>query len=52
MAKRKFNLTELAENELKGAYQQCKDGQTKTRYQAVRLYLDFVHLVDINEGVW
>jgi transposase len=38
MAKRKFKLTELEENELKGAHQQCKDGLTKTRYQAVRLY--------------
>ena len=38
MAKRKFILTEKEVNELKGAYQQSQDGQTKTRYQAVRLY--------------
>jgi len=38
MAKRKFELTETEENELKGAYQQSQDGQTKIRYQAVRLY--------------
>jgi len=25
-------------NQLLGAYQQCKDGPTRTRYQAVRLY--------------
>src|SRR5262245_57625646 len=38
MAKRQFKLTEAQENELKWAYSQCQDGQTKIRYQAVRLY--------------
>lgn len=38
MAKRKFQLTALQENELKAAYSQCQDGLTKIRYQAVRLY--------------
>lgn len=38
MAKRKFELNETEVKELKGAYQQCQDGLTKTRYQAVRLY--------------
>jgi transposase len=38
MAKRKFNLTEEQVKEIKAAYHQCQDGQTKIRYQAVRLY--------------
>ena len=38
MAKRKFKLTEPERKELKQAYRQCKDANTKTRYQAVRLY--------------
>lgn len=38
MAKRKFNLSTTQINELKAAYQQCQDGPTKIRYQAVRLY--------------
>ncbi len=38
MAKRKFNITATEENELKAAYQQCRTGLTKIRYQAVRLY--------------
>lgn len=38
MAKRKFQLTVVQEKELKAAYSQCRDGQTKIRYQAVRLY--------------
>jgi len=38
MAKRKFQLTEAERNALLGAYTQCKDGPTRTRYQAVRLY--------------
>jgi transposase len=38
MNKRKFQLSVGQNNELQGAYQQCSDGATKMRYQAVRLY--------------
>lgn len=38
MAKRQFVLNEKQENELIGAYAQCKDGPTRTRLLAVRLY--------------
>ena len=38
MAKRKFVLTEQERKELTQAYRQCKDTNTRTRYQAVRLY--------------
>ena len=38
MAKRKFTLTEEQDKELKAAYYQSQAGQTKMRYQAVRLY--------------
>lgn len=38
MRTRTFKLTAEQINELQGAYQQCKDGATKIRYQAVRLY--------------
>ena len=38
MAKRRFQLTEVQVKELTQAYQGCKDGPTRTRYQAVRLY--------------
>jgi transposase len=38
MAKRQFKLTEAQDKELKWAYNQCQDAQTKIRYQAVRLY--------------
>ena len=49
MAKRKFNLTEAEVNELKAAYQQCRDGLTKTRYQAVRLYGTGYAVAEIEE---
>jgi transposase len=49
MAKRKFNLTDTEVNELKGAYQSCRDGQTKIRYQAVRLYSTGHKVSDIEE---
>jgi len=49
MAKRKFKLTEVEVNELKGAYQQGRDGQTKIRYQAVRLYGTGQKVSDIEE---
>jgi transposase len=38
MAKRKFGLTEAERKELLQAYEVSKDGATRTRYQAVRLY--------------
>lgn len=38
MAKRKFKLSEQAINELQGAYQHSRQGQERTRFQAVRLY--------------
>ncbi len=38
MAKRKFHLTERERNRLLQAYELCKDGPTRTRLQAVRLY--------------
>jgi transposase len=38
MAKRKFTLTEAERNELLQAYRTCKNADTRTRYQAVRLY--------------
>lgn len=38
MAKRRFQLTEEQVKELTQAYRGCRDGATRTRYQAVRLY--------------
>lgn len=38
MAKRQFQLTEEQVKELTSAYTSCRDGPTRTRYQAVRLY--------------
>ena len=38
MAKRKYHLTEVEERALIQAYRQSSDGQTRTRYQAVRMY--------------
>ena len=38
MAKRRFVLTQDGVNELIGAHAQCKDGPTRTRLLAVRLY--------------
>lgn len=38
MAKRRFELTEKQEKELRRAHQEAKDGATRTRYQAVRMY--------------
>ena len=38
MAKRTFELTEQERKDLLQAYRQCKDPNTRTRYQAVRLY--------------
>jgi transposase len=38
MNTRPFRLTEAEANELQAAYLHCQDADTKTRYQAVRLY--------------
>lgn len=38
MKSRQFVLSETEVNELQGAYHNCDHAQTKTRYQAVRLY--------------
>ncbi len=38
MAIRKFSLTDAQTAELRRAYDRTKDGPTRTRYQAVRLY--------------
>lgn len=38
MARKRYELTGKQINELQGAYQQSKDGFTRSRYQAVRLY--------------
>ena len=38
MRQRTFRLTEAQACELQGAYHNCPDGPTRTRYQAVRLY--------------
>jgi transposase len=38
MANRQFTLTKEQTQELFNTYDRCKDGPTRTRYQAVRLY--------------
>jgi transposase len=38
MAKRRFQLTEQQDKELWRAFAESKDGATRTRYQAVRMY--------------
>ena len=38
MRQRAFQLSEAQACELQGAYQNCQNAQTRTRYQAVRLY--------------
>ncbi len=38
MRERTFHLTAPEASALQAAYQHCQEGQTKTRYQAVRLY--------------
>jgi transposase len=38
MAKRQFTLSEQQEQELVNEFLHCKDGPTRTRYQAVRMY--------------
>lgn len=38
MTKRQFQLTDMQVQELIRAHDSCKDGPTRTRYQAIRLY--------------
>jgi len=47
MAKRKFQLTETQRNELLRAYADSREGATRTRYQAVRLYGSGCPVTDI-----
>ena len=49
MAKRKFQLSESDRQQLIQAYALCKDGPTRTRYQAVRLYGDGYAVRDIEQ---
>lgn len=52
MRKRQFNLNEADEQALRVAYLSCRDGTTRIRYQAVRLYgtgyavADILHICD------
>jgi transposase len=49
MAKRNFQINEQQARELRQAFEQSRDGPTRTRYQAVRLYgLDY-SVEDIQE---
>ena len=47
MAKRQYTLTQAQVNELVGAHAQSKDGPTRTRCQAVRLYAIGYSVADI-----
>jgi transposase len=49
MAKRKFQLSESDRQQLIQAYALCKDGPTRTRYQAVRLYGEGYSVSDIEQ---
>jgi transposase len=49
MAKRKFQLSESDRQQLIQAYALCKDGPTRTRYQAVRLYGEGYAVADIEQ---
>ena len=49
MAKRKFELTEQERKDLLRAYRQCKDANTRTHYQAVRLYGEGYSVKEIEE---
>jgi transposase len=49
MATRKFTLTDAQRTELRLAYEQCKDGPTRTRLQAVRLYGSAYPLAQVQE---
>ena len=49
MAKRKFQLSDSDRQQLIQAYAVCKDGPTRTRYQAVRLYGEGYSVFDIEQ---
>ncbi len=49
MAKRHFSLTDVQTAELRQAYLRTKDGATRTRYQAVRLYGEGYPVTQISE---
>jgi transposase len=49
MATRKFTLSQAQRSELRRAYEQCKDGPTRTRLQAVRLYGSAYSLAQVQE---
>jgi len=49
MDRRQFKLTEAQDQELKWAYNQCRDAPTKIRYQAVRLYGQGYSVKEIQE---
>lgn len=49
MAKRKFQLSTEQRQELRGAYEKCTDGPTRTRLQAVRLYGSGRTVEDVQE---
>ena len=49
MAKRKFQLSDSERQQLIQAYALCKDGPTRTRYQAVRLYGEGYSVSDIEQ---
>jgi transposase len=49
MATRKFTLTDTQTAELRQAYERTKDGPTRTRYQAVRLYGSGYPLAQVQE---
>ena len=47
MAKRRFELTQAQDKELQRAYRDSRDGDERTRYQAVRLYGQQYAVADI-----
>jgi len=49
MAKRKFTLDRAERRHLLEAYRNCKNGTTRTRYQAVRLYGEGYQVKEIEE---
>ena len=49
MAKRHFRLTDVQAAELRQAYLRTKDGATRTRYQAVRLYGEGYPVTQVSE---
>jgi transposase len=47
MSRKRYELTDKQIKELQGAYHQSKDGPTRTRYQAVRLYAQGYRVTEI-----